>query len=114
MIPSPCGVPRSSTAWAIAIPIQTTPNVVNAIPAVTVTPSRAGIAIASRNITGRNATAASSTWRSSPSCAATREPDQRREARELDRPHALVHPEQLVQAQRCPSASAPAANTQPP
>ena len=99
MMPSPCGVPRSSTAWAIAIPIQNTPNVVKAIPEVTVTPSRGGIAIASRNMHRQERDRGQQHLALVAELRRDAEPDQRREAGQLDRPHALVHPEQLVQAQ---------------
>ena len=83
------------------------------IPAVTVAPSRSGIATASRNISGTNATVASSTWRSSPICAATASPAS------AAKPTSLTgrSPSYMRNSScrhRIPSASAPIVNTQPP
>ena len=66
MMPPPCGRSRSSTPWASATPIQTTPKTVIAIPSV---PAFCWASVTT-NSTGKNASSASRTWKPSPKYAA--------------------------------------------
>jgi hypothetical protein len=115
MIPSPCTVSRRSTAWAIAIPTQTTPNVVIDMPAVSVGvggDELRGIARPSRNTTGTNATSASSTCRS-PSIAPAASPaSARKPASLIGRACSYMRYSSCRHTQ--PSTRMPAAKIQPP
>ena len=62
MIPPPCGRSRSSTPWASATPIHTTPKTVIAIPSV----PAFRCASVTANSTGKNASSVSRTWKPSP------------------------------------------------